>query len=200
MTLEQNNLLLKEWDPRLPNPLVTRNLQGPPVGFQPLPDGRILVAYRHMIAEYDKDWKQTTRFTRNQSDILAAHRLPDGQTLVLCQNPWSILRLDEKGKEQPNPVRIGQPFYQPRMEVLSDDRVLVTEQNRVVEYDLRAVDKRDVWKVSANGPSSVQRLPNGNTLIVESSINTVKEITPEGEVVWSYAPTDGMRVMRAERR
>ena len=201
MVMEQNNLRLTEWDPNLPDPLVSRNLQAPPVGFQALPNGHTLVVFRHMIAEYDKEWKQPVNsFTRGQSDILAAHKLPNGQVLVLCQNPGSILRLDDKWKELPNPVRIGQPFWQPRLEVLSEDRVLVTEQSRVVEYDLKALDKREVWKVQANAPSSVQRLSNGNTLIVESTTNQVKEVGPEGEVVWTYTPADGMRVMRAERR
>jgi hypothetical protein len=199
LVMEQNHLRLTERD-EAGRILMTRNLQGPPMGFQPLPDGETLVAYRHMVAEYDKDWKQTSAFTRNQSDILAAHRLANGQTLVLCQNPASILRLDEKGKVMPNPVKVGPPSYQPRMDVLSDDRVLVTEQNRVVEYDLRAADKREVWKVQAAAPSSVQRLPNGNTLIVEAGNNSVKEVAADGQVVWSYTPTDGMRLLRAERR
>lgn len=200
MIMEQNNLRISEWDPLLPDALVVHTLQGPPVGFQPLASGNVLVAHRHMVAEYDKDWKQLKTFSRNQSDILAAHKLDNGQILVLCQNPGSVVRLDDQWKELPNPVRIGQPFWQPRMHVIDNDRVLITEQNRVVEYDLSSVDKREVWKFNCSNPSCVQRLSNGNTLIVESTNNTVREISPEGESLWSFTPSDGMRVMRAERR
>jgi hypothetical protein len=201
LVLEQH-YRISEWDPQHPEPLVQRNLQGnQAVGLQVLPNGNVLVAYRHMVVEHDKDWKQVNTYTRNQNDILAAQKLTNGQVLVLCQqNPGLIVRLDDKWKELPNPVRIGNPFYQPRMEVLSDDRVLITEQTAVVEYDLKATDKKQVWKFSCNSPSSAQRLPNGNTLIVESNSNQVKEVTPEGEVAWAFTPNDGMRVMRAERR
>ena len=34
--------------------------------------------------------------------------------------------------------------------------------------------------------SSVQRLPNANTLIVESAFGRIFEITREGEIVWEY--------------
>jgi hypothetical protein len=180
--------------------LVTRILPGPPVGFQQLENGHTLIAFRHMVAEFDTDWNQTLLYGRNQADILAAYRLPSGETLVLCQNPSSIIRLDVQGKELPNAaVRIGQPAPQAQMHVLSDDRVLVAERNRVVEYDLRSPDKKEVWMIPANNPTSIQRLSNGNTLVVETN-NNVREIAPDGEVVWSYSPLDGTRVMRAERR
>jgi hypothetical protein len=34
--------------------------------------------------------------------------------------------------------------------------------------------------------SNAQRLPNGNTLINESSFGRFFEVSPEGEVVWEY--------------
>src|SRR6059036_3002382 len=33
---------------------------------------------------------------------------------------------------------------------------------------------------------SIQRLPNGNTLITESSFGRLFEVTREGEIVWEY--------------
>lgn len=39
---------------------------------------------------------------------------------------------------------------------------------------------------SAHFMSGAQRLQNGNTLITASSLNTILEVTPEGDVVWKY--------------
>jgi hypothetical protein len=41
----------------------------------------------------------------------------------------------------------------------------------------------------SNLMSSMQRLPNGNTLICESDVGRVFEVTNSGEIVWEYAPT-----------
>ena len=35
-------------------------------------------------------------------------------------------------------------------------------------------------------PGYAQRLPNGNTLITESSFGRFFEVTKEGEIVWEY--------------
>jgi len=41
----------------------------------------------------------------------------------------------------------------------------------------------------SNLMSGMQRLPNGNTLITESDVGRVFEVTSSGEVVWEYVPT-----------
>jgi hypothetical protein len=60
----------------------------------------------------------------------------------------------------------------------------------ILEVD--PVDKKVVWKYE-NGmqfcspfQSSVERLPNGNTLICEAEGSRLFEITREGEIVWEY--------------
>ncbi len=58
------------------------------------------------------------------------------------------------------------------------------------------------WTYSASGFYSnhlggCQRLPNGNTLIVQSTIGKMFEVTPAGTVVWSY--TKGGEIVRALR-
>ena len=42
---------------------------------------------------------------------------------------------------------------------------------------------------------SVQRLPNGNTLVTESLSGRVFEITPENDVVWDYVTPDRRNVL-----
>ena len=175
---------------------------GQPVGMQRLPNGHTLVACRQMAIEYNEKWEEKNKYARpNNNDILAVSRYENGPTIVLTTNPGKLIRLDEKWKELPNPVNLtNNPFYQPRIELLPNDRVLVTEQNRVAEYDLKSDKKEPVWFVNVNSPTSVQRFSNGNTLIVDTGSNSVKEYTPEKDVVWTYSITDGMRLVRAERR
>ena len=40
---------------------------------------------------------------------------------------------------------------------------------------------------------SSQRLPNGNTLLAVSRLGEAREVTPEGEVVWKFYSTRGVR-------
>lgn len=96
---------------------------------------------------------------------------------------WTLGEEDNYGilDEQHNPV------------VLSRDplTVLVADSgnDRVVEYR-RTADgwKRDwVYKGSLDWPRDADRLPNGNTLIVDSSGNRALEVTPEGEIVWEVS-------------
>lgn len=85
-----------------------------------------------------------------------------------------------------------------------------SENDRVVEYACVADAADPVagggpgcewtrqWTVTGfNWPRDADRLPNGNTLVVDSLHHRVVEITPQGEVVWEYyapwAPYDAER-------
>ena len=66
--------------------------------------------------------------------------------------------------------------------------------SRVLEINPVTFEK--VWEYSLSGQgrflffshyvSSVQRLPNGNTLITEGADGRIFEVTPEDEIVWEY--------------
>lgn len=78
-----------------------------------------------------------------------------------------------------------------------------SENDRVVEYACESrhangtCDWTLVWEVG-NGqfdwPRDADRLPNGNTLVVDTQNHRVVEVTPEGEIVWEalapWAPYD----------
>jgi hypothetical protein len=77
-----------------------------------------------------------------------------------------------------------------------------SENDRVVEY---ARESREnwtrTWSVGTRGlnwPRDADRLPNGNTLVVDTMNHRVVELTPEGEVVWEFhapwAPYDVERM------
>lgn len=166
---------------------------------QPLANGNLLVVCRNAVVEFKKD-EQVMKYARPNSDITAALRLADGSTLLLCQNgPNHCLFLDGKGKELPDrKLKTGMPYYQAHVAPAGGDRVLITELNQVVEYDLKS--GAAVWKKAVTQPRSVQRLPNGNTLVVDAQANKLVEFAPDGEEVWSYQPTNGLQVFRAYRR
>lgn len=177
--------------------------------IQVLPNENLIAIGRNAIVEFKKgNGAEVIRYDRPLGDITAATRLPDGTTAVLVLTaPNYFVFLDDKGKEQPSrTLKAGMPHYQAGMEVSGRDRLLVTENNQVVEYDLK--ENKSVWSKAVPGqPRSVQRLPNGNTLIVLSSGNSssgrVIEVTPEGEEVWSYTPSGklaGLMPSRAIRR
>jgi outer membrane protein assembly factor BamB len=61
-----------------------------------------------------------------------------------------------------------------------------SENDRVIEYSREHGDWRATWIYAGNlsWPRDADRLPNGNTLIVDSGGQRVLEVTPDGEVVW----------------
>jgi hypothetical protein len=66
--------------------------------------------------------------------------------------------------------------------------------NRVVEYAYENGEWVRTWSVGSNTlnwPRDADRLPNGNTLIVDTLNHRVLEVTPTGEVVWEYYATWG---------
>ncbi|ERG94177.1 arylsulfotransferase family protein [Haloquadratum walsbyi] len=82
-----------------------------------------------------------------------------------------------------------------------------SENDRVVEYS--CVDRSEtgecqwqqVWVVGddqLNWPRDADRLPNGNTLIVDSLGHRVIEVTPTGKIIWeAYTPWAPFDVERA---
>ena len=76
--------------------------------------------------------------------------------------------------------------------ILLFDNGLVRERSRAVELD--PLTGEIVWQYQGDPPGSfytmskgsVQRLPNGNTLLAESDKGRAIEVTPEGEVVWEF--------------
>ena len=67
-----------------------------------------------------------------------------------------------------------------------------SENDRIVEYArMDAGEWKRTWTLTGdlNWPRDADRLPNGNTLVVDSMNNRVIEVTPTGEVVWEmHAP------------
>jgi hypothetical protein len=80
--------------------------------------------------------------------------------------------------EQHNPVLLSQD---PVTVLVAD-----SENNRVVEYERTKNGWNRTWTYGKglDWPRDADRLPNGNTLIVDSNNNRALEVTPGGDVVW----------------
>jgi outer membrane protein assembly factor BamB len=178
-----------------------------PLAIDLIPDGGMVVVCRNQVVQYDKEMKQVWQHPRQQYDIMGGRRLPDGDVVYITQANQgnNCFRIGAKdGKDTGKSHTFG-PFnrgggYQ-SIDATGEDKILVCEANRVVEYDLKT--GKDVWKHDVNAATSCQRLPNGNTLITVLNHNPagkVMEVDPTGEVVWEYESKDGLRAARAYRR
>ncbi len=176
-------------------------IYGNPQHVEVLANGNLLVTCQNVVAEFKKDKDEIVwSYLRNNHDVRAAKRLPSGETMLMCQTaPNHAIFLDDKGKEIANKrLKTQMPNYAwGDITVTGEDRVLVTEMNQVVEYDIK--ENKSIWSKAVNQPRSVQRLPNGHTLIVDGAGRLI-EYSPDGEDVWSFQVTDGPQLYRALRR
>jgi len=118
---------------------------------------------------------------------MAGRRLPGGDIIFVTntfqgENCFRVGGKDDK--EVGKPFQLGRMQQYQSIDVISDDKILVCEFNRVVGYDLKADrDKaKEVWKFDVSGATSCRRLPNGNTLITQVNFapnGRVIEVDPE---------------------
>ncbi len=95
--------------------------------------------------------------------------------------------------------------------ILLFDNGLGRDYSRAIELDPRTDEI--VWQYLSDPPTdfyteskgSVQRLPNGNTLLAESDAGRAIEVTPTGEIVWEFfcphesAPGERAAIVRMRR-
>jgi hypothetical protein len=173
-----------------------------PLSAHPLPDGGLRIVCRQLVYEFDKAGTQRWVYQRKAADIVAGRPLPNGETVFVttAQTGPNCFRIDAKGQEAGAGITVGRLQYQPMagMDLVGDRAVLLCEADKVAEYDLK--DGKRGWTFSTAQPTSVQRLPNGNTLIASLRQNRAVEVEPGGEVVWEYKAKDGLQVARIYRR
>lgn len=117
-----------------------------------------------------------------------------GNLLLSMRTPSTVLIADPDAREVLWVWGPSNLVYQHHPTLLDDGHLLVfnngVERSEVVELD--PLNDRVAWRYSAEDffsrtRGSVQRLPNGNTLITESDTGYVFEVTPDGERVWAFA-------------
>jgi hypothetical protein len=175
-----------------------------PLSIDLIPDGGIVVVCRNQVVQFDKEMKTTWTFQRAQYDIMGGRRLPGGDVIFVTNTfqGANCYRVGGKdGKEVGKALTFGRIQQYQSIDATGDDKIMVCEFNRVIEYDLKT--GKELWKYDVNSPTSCQRLPNGNTLITlinQAPNGKVIEIDTTGETVWEYESKDGLRSARAYRR
>jgi hypothetical protein len=125
-------------------------------------------------------------------------RFQKGNYLICLRNADLILILDKESKQVVwswGPGILDWP-HMPTMlrngNILIFDNGTHRKYSRIVE--INPLDKHIVWEYKANPPNkffteykgSIQRLPNGNTLICESEKGHVFEVDSHGHIVWEF--------------
>lgn len=134
--------------------------------------------------------------------VNAVTRLENGHTLISLRNFHAVVEVNPRGDvvwshEFKGHSRTGferdrgTPGAHPHdPELVSNDRMLVaipTSHNVIYEIDRRSGNVVWEWRhpEGASGPMHMRdanRLPNGNTLIVEAE--KIVEVAPSGEIIW----------------
>lgn len=128
--------------------------------------------------------------------------LPNGDVLVSMRQISTLLRIDRHTNQILQRIGADELAGQ-HSPWLTDSSVLVYDNgfnradgwppySRVVEFDLNTGESVWTytdpvrWEFFSALQSSVQRLPNHNTLICEGLTGRIFEVTGSGEVVWEY--------------
>ena len=130
--------------------------------------------------------------------MVAAARSKDGQYVFVTQQGQCI-RVDRDGKEIKSFSLGTRLNFWSCIQLLPGGRILVTHLANVAEYDENT--GKQIWNASVGrNPSSVQRLPNGNTLVSSTFTRKVTEIDRNGKAVWDFNPPDNSVPWRVKRR
>jgi len=129
--------------------------------------------------------------------------LPDGDILTSYRPTSTVLRISRKsgkiiwklsaptvaGQHAPTPLGNGNILIFDNGAHRLDDSMPFS---RVIEVDPASnkiawkYQDRPAWNFFSPRMGNAQRLPNGNTLVCESSFGRFFEVTAEGEIVWEY--------------
>ncbi len=122
-------------------------------------------------------------------------RLSNGHFQLSIRNFDVVVEVDPETNEvvdvvgRPGNHTVMQEQHNP-MRLPASGTLLVadSENDRVVEVDVETGEV--VWTYGGTGltnwPRDADRLPNGNTLVVDTYNNRVVEVTPAGDVVWQH--------------
>ena len=127
--------------------------------------------------------------------------LPDGDILASFRPTSTVVRISRKtrkivwklgpptvsGQHAPTPLANGNVLIFDNGVHRLDDSMpysRVIEVNPATNETVWKYQDSPAWNFAAHG--CARRLPNGNTLITESSFGRFFEVTKEGKIVWEY--------------
>lgn len=143
------------------------------------------------------------KWTGDWTHVNDVDKIDDGQYMASVRNFDQVIAVNRSTKEidwrlgednadwilheQHNPQYLESENGTPTVLVAD------SENARIIEYARRGDGWEETWTLGGPEvfawPRDADRLPNGNTLIVDSMNHRVIEVTPTGEIVWEvYAP------------
>jgi hypothetical protein len=129
-------------------------------------------------------------------NIATARRMMDGRIVVLT-DIGTCVWLDPHGQETRSFETGCQGVLAPGIDVTANGRVLLPDftGNRVLEF---GPSGELLWQATVTRPVSVQRLPDGNTLVCSASSLELIEVDRQNRVTWrhrtSFSPVTAIRV------
>ena len=179
--------------------------EGKPVevhAFQRLPDGVTMIAESGpgRIIEVDKkgkllkEVKLTVAKPDPHRDTRLVRKLDNGHYLVAHEGDGLAREYDADGKVVWE-HKVGSQLYSAVRLANGNTLIGCGNGNRVVEVDragkeVWSLNKNDVAGVTLAWVTMVERLPNGNTLVVNCHAGPenpqILEVTPEKKLVWSF--------------
>jgi HEAT repeat protein len=154
-----------------------------PILCQRLPNGNTFIVTASTLIEVDPKGKVVLNLTP-PNGARAAHKYPDGTIGLVGSDNATWKRLDASGKELKSvavQVQISNGIG--GVEFLRDGRLLVTQGNKVVEYD---ADGKVVWQADVPQAYPLSRAPNGHTLVATTAESRFVELNREGKIVWEH--------------
>ncbi len=176
----------------------------------PVSDDRVFI-YNRTLDVVTWEWRFANHYSheagpgvdaKDWTHVNDVDKIREGEFLVSVRNLDQVIVINRSTKDIE--MRLGEDgnhsmlFEQHNPDYLESDNgtptILVadSENDRIVEYARVGEDEwKRTWTLSGglNWPRDADRLPNGNTLVVDSMNHRVIEVTPRGEIVWEmYAP------------
>ena len=185
-------------------------------GAVPFPLTKVPESYLTSLPSYDLFHTNTIEWM-DQPHLLGLHPIYRRGNCLMCFRHQDRIAVFDIRRKQAiwtwgRGVLSGphDPRVLPNGNILLFDNGVSKSASRIVEVDPQT--EEIVWQWSAPNPTdfftlskgSVQRLPNGNTLIANSDSGEMIEVTPAGDVVWRYLcperDTQGRRAAIARAR
>lgn len=158
---------------------------------------------------FSEDWSHVNDVDKiGDGKYLASPRNFDQAIVVDRQTGNITMRLGRDGElgtlyEQHNPDYLESENGTPTILVADSENDRIVEYARVGGPPGKG-EWRQTWNLTGdlNWPRDADRLPNGNTLVVDSMNHRVIEVTPAGEVVWEmdapWATYDAERIAHGD--
>jgi len=153
-------------------PLCRRTIWGYVNGLDTFPNGDIVASFRYLntLAIIDRQngkikWRWGTHELGHQHNPT----VQGNGNILAFDNGYHRIPPDER-----NPTHLTDGY----------SRVIeVNPKTNKIEWEYKADNLHGFYSAVCSG---AERLPNGNTLICESTSGRIFEVTPEGEIVWEF--------------